>query len=243
MWCVGVRFGQLLEEGAVKHRLGIFLWICIMALPCTVWAQEGTGNDNPDATTNLGMPLSAPLNPMGQHAAFGWGLSAGAGYNFDRRNALIGEFMWNWLYPNNATLEPIRIALQSANVSGHANLFALTGNYRLELRGRALGTYFIGGPGWYYRTASLSRPVPTGTTIGCTPAWLWWGYNCAAGSVITNLTEVHSNAGALGFNGGVGMTFRVGEAPYRMYVESRYHFAPTGGISTKLIAVTWGIRY
>ena len=121
----------------MKYRLGILLWISIMALSCTVRAQEGPGNDNPDATTNLGMTLGAPLNPMGEHAAFGWGISGGAGYNFDRRNALIGEFMWNWLYPNNATLEPIRIALQSANVSGHANLFALTGNYRLELRGRA----------------------------------------------------------------------------------------------------------
>jgi hypothetical protein len=113
----------------------------------------------------------------------------------------------------------------------------------LELRGKAFGIYFIGGPGWYYRTASLSRPVPEGTTIACTPAWLWWGYNCAAGLVITNLTEVHSNAGALGFNGGMGVTIRVGEAPYRMYVESRYHFAPTAGISTKLVAITVGIRY
>jgi len=227
----------------VKYSIAILLWISLTALPRAAWAQEENGNDNPSVTTSLGMPLSAPLNPMGEHAAFGWGLSTGAGYNLDRRNALVGEFMWNWLYPNNATLEPIRIALQSANVSGHANLFALTANYRFELRGRALGTYFIGGPGWYYRTTSLSRPVPTGTTIGCSPAWLWWGYNCAAGSVITNLTEVHSNAGAFGFNGGIGMTFRVGEAAYRMFAEARYHFAHTGSISTKLIAVSWGIRY
>ncbi len=227
----------------MNYRLAIFLWISLMALPCAAWAQEGTGNDNPDVTTSLGMPLSGPLNPMKNHASLGWGISAGVGGNFDRHNAIIGEFMWNWLYPSNATLEPIRIALQSANVSGHGNLFAFTGNYRLELRGRTYGTYFIGGPGWYYRTASLSRPVPTGTPITCSPAWLWWGYNCAAGLVITNLTEVHSNAGALGFNAGIGFTFRVGEAPNRMYVESRYHFAHTGSISTKLVAVTVGIRY
>jgi len=120
--------------------------------------------------------------------------------------------MWNWLYPSNATLQPIRLALQSASVSGHGNLFAFTGNYRFELRGRTFGTYFIGGPGWYYRTASLSRPVPEGTTITCSPAWQWWGYNCAAGLVITNLTEVHSNVGALGYNAGIGFTFRAGEA-------------------------------
>src|SRR5437762_13296163 len=50
---------------------------------------------------------------------------------------------------------------------------------KLELRGKAVGTYFIGGGGWYYRTASLSRPVPDGTTIGCVPAWVYWGYECS----------------------------------------------------------------
>jgi hypothetical protein len=233
----------MFEEGAVKYCLAIFLWVSLTALPCAAWAQEGEGDDNPSLTTSLGMPLSGPLNPMSNHASLGWGLSAGIGGNFDRHNAIIGEFMWNWLYPSNATLEPVRLALQSANVSGHGNLFAFTGNYRLELRGRTYGTYFIGGPGWYYRTVSLSRPVPVGTTISCSPAWLWWGYNCAAGLVITNLTEVHSNAGALGYNAGIGFTFRAGEAPYRVYLESRYHFAHTGSISTKLVAVTVGIRY
>lgn len=230
----------------MKCRIRVSPWICFLALSCRAWAQdvELSGNDNPAVTTNLGIPLSAPLAPMGNHVGFAWGVSAGVGYNFDRRNAVIGEFMWNALYPTNETLQPIRLALLTSNVSGHGNLFAFTGNYRLELRGKVFGIYFIGGPGWYYRTASLSRPVPEGTTIACTPAWLWWGYNCATtGLVITNLTEVHSNAGALGFNGGMGVTIRVGEAPYRMYVESRYHFAPTAGISTKLIAITVGIRY
>jgi hypothetical protein len=106
-----------------------------------------------------------------------------------------------------------------------------------------VGTYLIGGPGWYYRTAALSRPVPEGTTITCSPIWVWWGYSCAAGFVTNNLTEVHHNAGGLGFNGGIGFTARVGEAPYRMYVETRYHFAHTGAINTKLVAVTVGIRY
>jgi hypothetical protein len=234
-----------MEKSTVKYRIKLLLSICLVALPSVTLAQdvEFSGNDDPSVTTNLGIPLSAPLAPMGDHVGFAWGVDAGVGYNFDRRNALIGEFMWNALYPTNETLQPIRIALSTSNVSGHGNLFAFTGNYRLELRGKVFGTYFIGGPGWYYRTASLSRPVPEGTTIACTPAWLWWGYNCAGGLVITNLTEIHSNSGALGFNGGMGVTIRVGGAPARMYVEARYHFAPNAGISTKLVAVTVGIRY
>lgn len=210
------------------------------------WGHEGPGNDNPRGTTSLGMPLNAPLNPIGQQVSWGLGVTASAGYNFTRRHALVGDFMWNWLYPTNQAVRPIQIALNTNKVSGHGNLFAFTGGYKLELRGRTLGTYFIGGGGWYYRTASLSRPVPDGTTLGCIPAWVYWGYVCPPGSsgiVVSNLTEVHSNASALGVNGGVGLTFRVGEAPYRMYVETRYHFAPTKNITTQFLIVSWGIRY
>lgn len=231
------------KGGRVNYRMAVLLWFCLVALPCCCWAQEEGGEDNPSITSSLGMPLSAPLNPTHQYAGFGLGVSAGVGYNINQRNAFIGEFMWNWLFASDAALQPIKIALQSPNVSGHGNVFAFTANYRLELRGRTGGIYFIGGPGWIYRTASLSRSIPAGTPIPCNPIWLWWGYNCAEGPVITNTTEVHSNAGALGVNGGIGFTVRTGEAPYRAYVESRYYFAPTGSVSTKLLTVTVGIRY
>jgi hypothetical protein len=52
-----------------------------------------------------------------------------------------------------------------------------------------------------------------------------------------------AGSNAFGVNGGVGFTKRVGEAPYRLYVEGRYHYAPNKGISTKLATVTVGIRY
>jgi hypothetical protein len=228
----------------MRYVTTILLLIHLVAIPCGVHAQEGTGNDNPSVTSSLGLSLSAPLSPTSQHVSFAAGMSVSAGYNFDRRNALIGEFLWNALQSTSATLVPIQAALGSTSVSGHGNIYAFTGNYRLELRGKTFGIYFIGGPGWYYRTVWLSKPVPTGTTISCDPAWLWWGYDCTAGLTITNLTQVHGSASALGVNGGVGLTIRVGEeAPYRMFVESRYHFAPTGSISTKLIVFTVGIRY
>jgi len=234
---------ELFEEGTLKRAVTILFWVHLLVFPCLVGAQEEPGNDDPAATTSLGVPLGAPLSPINKYAVVGLGMNASAGYNFDRRNALMGEFTWNWLFPTEQSLRPVQLALQTNQVSGHGNLFGYTAEYRYELRGRSLGTYFIGGGGWYYRTASLSRSVPAGTTISCLPAWVWWGYNCSSGTVVTNLTEIHSNSSALGVNGGVGMTFRVGEAPYRIFVETRYHFAPTKSISTQLIIISWGIRY
>jgi len=73
--------------------------------------------------------------------------------------------MWNWLFASDAARQPIKIALQPPDVNGNGKVFAFTANYRLELGGRTGGIYFIGGPGWIYRTASLSKPIPAGTPI------------------------------------------------------------------------------
>ncbi|PYU66725.1 MAG: hypothetical protein DMG52_35550 [Acidobacteria bacterium] len=199
------------EEHFVKRAIQTIIWISLIALPYGVGAQEeGEGTENPSVTTSLGVPLIAPLNPTARLVGAAWGVTTGVGYNFNRRHASIGEFMWNSLYPTNQALQAIRVALQSRDVSGHGNLFAFTGNYRFELRGRVFGGYLIAGGGWYHRTADLSRTIPAGITISCDPVWLWWGYDCTAGIVTTNLTIAHSNSSALGANGGMGLTFRVG---------------------------------
>ena len=69
------------------YVLTILLLIHLVAFPCGAWAQESPGNDNPSVTTSLGLPLSVPLSPTSQHVSFAAGISVGAGYNFDRRNA------------------------------------------------------------------------------------------------------------------------------------------------------------
>jgi hypothetical protein len=217
--------------------VGLLLMAC-----CAVYSQD-EGDDNPRGNVNLGISLSVPLNPMGQVTNFGWGITVGSGYNVTRKHAVVGEFMWNHLYVPSGVLAPIRAAVQNPDINGSGNLYAFTGNYRFELRGKVRGTYLIAGGGLYHRTAKLSQPVVTGVSIGCAPTWEWWGFSCSSGTVTSNQTLRSSSSSALGLNGGVGLTVRVGEAPYRVYVESRYHYAPTRGINTQLVTVTVGIRY
>ena len=151
--------------------------------------------------------------------------------------------MWNHLFVPAGTLAPIRDALQNPDINGSGKLYALTGNYRFELRGMTLGTYLIGGGGLHHRAASLSQAVTTGANITCEPTWEWWGFSCSSGMITGNQTLRGSSSTAFGLNGGFGFTVRVGDAPYRVYVESRYHYAPMQGINTQLITITIGIRY
>ena len=199
-------------------------------------------DDYEKINSNLGVALSVPLNPTSRYVHIGWGATGGAGYNFSRRHSVIGEFMWNRLYATDGALQPLRVA-SSPDISGWSNLYALTGNYRFESRGKTFGTYFIGGGGLYYRTTNLAQRVVSGTSTTCTPAWLWWGFNCSSGIVTAQQTIGSVGSNALGVNGGIGFTTRVGEAPYRIYVESRYHYAPNKNVSTQLMTVTVGIRY
>jgi hypothetical protein len=217
--------------------------VVILLLSGITLCAQDEGDDNPRGNTNLGFTITAPLNPTGQFVDLGLGTNIGAGYNFTRRHAVVGEFMWNHLFVSSSALNQIGQALGNPDVHSSSNVFAFTANYRFELRGKALGTYLIGGGGWYYRNAHLSQKIISGETIACAPVWLWWGFSCQSGTVIANQTVVGSASNSLGISGGIGFTARVGDAPYRIYVESRYHYAPTRGISTQLATITVGIRY
>jgi len=194
--------------------------------------------------SNLAMVLNVPVSSTAQVQGTGWGATGGVGYNINPRNAVIGEFLWNRMYPSGWVLQPLQAtSSQLGSLDGNSNLYALTGNYRYEFQGRLFGIYLIGGGGWYYRKNWLSRGITAGPGTVCTPAWLWWGFSCTSGMVTANQTRATTGTSAWGMNAGVGLTVRVGEGPYRLYTEARYHYAPTKDVTTQFIAVTVGIRY
>jgi len=231
------------------RALSIGSGIAVLAMACCgAMAQVASPayeeeNDNPRGNVHLGTPIVIPLNPTAQAVHLGFGFTVGGGYNFTRHHAVIGELTWNNLFPTNEALAKLRTALDNPSVDAGANVTALTGNYRYELRGKLLGAYLIGGAGLYYRHTSLSQTVTTTSTITCTPTLEWWGFTCTNGSVTANQTLGSWSATSGGFNGGVGFTVRVGDPPYRFYTESRYHYAPNSRLNTQLINISFGIRY
>jgi len=217
--------------------------LAIVWAPTLLSAQEYDFDENSRLNTNIAVPVVVPVNPTARFTNFGLGFTAGAGYNMSPRNAFVGEFMWNRLFPSNSAITPLRVALHSRSLKGYGNLLAFTGNYKFELRGKSLGTYFIGGGGFYYRSVTLSQEVVTGTTIACTPEWVFWGFVCSSGVVSSDQTLASTSSAAPGFNAGMGFTIKVGEPRYRLYFEARYHYAATTPANTQLIPITFGIRF
>jgi Outer membrane protein beta-barrel domain len=214
-----------------------------MSLALLVCSTLHAQDDSDKINSNIGAAVSLPLNPTSKFVKTSWGLVGGAGYNLSTHHSVIGEFMWSALYPSASSLQPIRVASNDNSITGHSNLYAITGNYRYELQGKLLGAYFIGGGGWYYRTIGFSKPVTSGGVTVCVPAWVWWGFTCASGTVTANQTVASYDSSAFGGNAGVGFTIKVADPSYRIYIEPRYHYAPTRNVTTQLIEVTVGIRY
>ena len=151
--------------------------------------------------------------------------------------------MWNSLYPTSESLSPIQVALKDPTIKGHGNLVALTANYRLQFAGKIHGAYVMVGAGMYYRQASLSRPITTGESVTCNPAWLWWGFTCSSGTVTSNQTLAGSSSTVMGGSVAIGYTVAIPDSSYRFYVESRYDYAPNKSVSTQLIPISIGIRF
>ena len=221
----------------------IFLLVIALTPVQLLQAQDDDCTDECKLNTNLAIIVNTPVSSSAQVVGTGWGIVGGAGYNFNRHSATIGEFMWTRVYPSSGALQPLQTALQSKDLHGNTDLYALTANYRLEMRGRFVGTYLIGGGGWYFRNTWLSKEVGSGTGNACTPVWRWFGYKCTSGTVDPNQPPVISTSNALGANGGIGFTARGREWPYWFYAEARYHYAPTRNMSTHFVAITLGVRY
>ena len=68
-----------MEKNSVKYRVRILLWICLVGLGVGQ-DVEFSGSGDLSVTTNLGIRLSAPWAPIGNHVGLAWGVDAGVGY-------------------------------------------------------------------------------------------------------------------------------------------------------------------
>jgi hypothetical protein len=202
------------------------------------WTIPMRAEDYAKLNFNIGGGVSTPLNPTARFAGLSGNFVAGAGYNINKHHAIIGEFMWSGLPPDNFILHPINAPF------GSINLYTLTANYRYQtqkINGSHFGLYAIAGGGWYYRFSQVDRNFVVGPGTGCDPIFDWWGYACIDGVVTETIASKGNSAG--GVNGGVGFTIRLSDSGWKFYIESRYHYAWNNRIPSTLVPVTFGFRF
>ena len=213
--------------------------IFVISIMTVAWLAPLYGQEYPNFNFNIGGGMSTPLNRTGKYTSLSGTFSAGAGYNINKRNAIIGEFMWSALPPNRFALHPIDA------LNGSSNLYTATANYRYYrdgVRGSHFGAYAIAGGGWYYRKSVLKDYTVAPATV-CSPNYYWWGFACESGYVPTDNVLASKASSAGGVNAGVDFTIRLSDTGWKFYAESRYHYAWSNRIPTTLIPVTSGLRF
>ena len=210
-----------------------------LSLLGVVYLMPAQAQDYSRFAFNIGGGVTTPLNPTGAYAGLSGNFVVGAGYNINKKNAIIGEFLWSGLPSNLFVLQPVKAPYSNIN------LYSLTVNYRHQfdrIHGSPFGVYFMGGGGWYQRYISIDKNYTVPALTPCAPAYYWWGYGCSDGYVYSQ-TVASKGVSAGGLNSGFGFTIRFADSNLRFFTEARYHYAFSERIPTTIVPVTFGIRY
>jgi hypothetical protein len=210
------------------RRMGFLLAITIfLGLATTAQAQ-----DYNKWLFNIGGGIGFPQGDLSSFVNDGGNFVIGGGRNFTRLFGVDTEFMWHDLPINSATKQ----LLQTPGASARQYAWTFNPIFHVPLHSK-LGAYAIGGIGWYHRSGETTTP---GTAVICDPYWSWW-FGCTIGSV--DIVTGSRSANAFGENIGGGITFRLGESHAKIYAEARFHHAAYNNVSTKIVPISFGIRW
>ena len=212
---------------------------------------------NKDGSTKIAFVAGAGINiPAGNTAKYYTphvAINVGAGLNFNKTFGILGEFHYNKMgltggainTDYNNTLLAIApdggTASDLAGFDANAHVIAFSVNPIVNLVGQGkFGAYVTGGFGYYKKTTNFTLPQEEQDIYGDVYA--------------QNETFDSYSNGGLGFNGGVGLTYKLSEfSSERLFMEARYDwiklgknnsdFFPYNNRNSEMIPVTLGIRF
>lgn len=214
---------------------------------------------NSDGSTKIAFMAGAGMNvPVGNTGKFytpSYDVAVGAGYNFNKMLGVLAEFHYDHAGLTGGAIAYEYQNLQNyysasaadlAGFDGNSHVLSLTVNPVLSFssdRGSRLGTYFTGGVGYYHKVTNFTLPS---SATAC-------DYFCYTYSTNVNIDTASANS--LGFNGGVGFTYRISDfSNERLFIEARYHwlkiassnntdFFPFNRRNSEYIPILVGVRF
>ncbi len=182
---------------------------------------------------NIGGGFTEPVYATGSSNNVGWNAGAGIGVSPIPYLGVMGDFNFNRMNLNDSTLAA------NGTPGGNMNIwsFSVDPMIRLNPRGR-FGMYLIGGVGVYHRNVQFTSP-----TVATTPIFdpFFGGYvpfSFSANVVTDEFTQTK-----LGWDGGAGVEWKLGEGRTSFYAEARYHRMNSTPVITEYVPVTFGFRW
>jgi opacity protein-like surface antigen len=183
-------------------------------------------------SANIGGGYTPLLGALNKRLDNGYNITFGAGYNVSSRFSLGAQVMYNGLGVSSGLLREVAVP------GGNARIWSVTVDPKLTFAPRHRVTpYVVGGVGYYRRVVEFTQP----TTIPVTffdPFFGFFPTVLPADQVIGRVIR-----DGIGGNAGLGFQVPVGERGVKIFAEARYHYASGGGIPTRMLPFTIGVRF
>ena len=198
---------------------------------CFDIAYAGAQSEHPVAV-NVGGGFSPLVGDVSSHLTNGWHMAGGVGYNIGLLT--IGpQFTYNGFGVAQSAL------MRAHAPNGDAHVWSITADPRLQLPfGSKFRPYVIGGVGYYRRTVNFTRPALAPVTF-LDP---FFGF-VFPGVIGVNQVLATTTRGGIGGSFGAGWAIKLGSKGTQLFTEARYHYAATGSVPTRMIPVTFGLRF
>lgn len=212
-------------------------------------------HSNPDGSPKytflVGGGFNLPVGDTHFYETTGWGFQVGGGRNFSKTLGVLLQFDYDHFGLQSATVaneqyiynycttadynadecapvgEPSSSNITPISGNNHIWSFTLDPTFTIPTEG-SLGAYAVVGAGFYHKVTNFTTPE---TTEECY-------YFCE--EVEENATFDHYTSNAVGFNGGLGVTWKFAKfSSEKFYAEARYVFvdnSPRTGVTSANVA-------
>jgi hypothetical protein len=182
-------------------------------------------------TFEFGGGFTPPVGRIANRLNDGWNIGVGAGINLGKVFSIGPHFLYNSFGINNALLGAVGAP------NGNGRVYGITADPKIQL-GTRFSPYIVGGIGWYRRTIEFTQPSLFPTTFYDPYFGIFYPGVASGNQVLGSVTH-----GGIGGSLGAGLQFGIGHGGAKIFTEARYHYANTGRVPTRMIPVTFGIRF
>lgn len=187
----------------------------------------------PRFSGSIGAGFTTPVYGTGTRFDGGWNAGAGVGVNISKYLGVEGQFQFNDLDVNGATLNGLGFP------DGTMRMWSATIDPVIHFApSNKFNPYIIGGGGIYHRTVEFTAPT-VATVAGFDPFFgTFFPFNVAANQVLQSDT-----VNKPGWNAGAGFSIPLGSSKMKLFAEARYHYMYTAPRGTSILPVTFGLRW
>ncbi len=182
---------------------------------------------------NIGGGFTPLVGDVSSHLNNGWHMTGGIGYNV-RGPLTIGiQAAFNGFGVSRSALA------KAAAPNGDSHVWSVTAEPRLQLPfAHKIRPYVVGGAGYYRRTVNFTRPAMQ-QVFFFDP---FFGFVFPGVIGVNRVLSTVSRSGP-GGSLGAGWSVKLGKADTEFFTEARYTYAATGTIPTRMVPLTFGLRF